>query len=127
MLTPLIDVMFLLLIFFMLSSQISPYSLLPIGRVAGEAAADAGAHAPATSAPDLSVRVSAGLVAVGGESVAMSELGPVIERLVAQGFGGFLVIATRSASVQDIVSALEALQAAGAERVTLVNVAGGAP
>lgn len=127
MLTPLIDVMFLLLIFFMLSSQVSPYSLLPIGSVAGEAVADAATPAPAAAVSDLSVRVSAGQVAVGGETVALAGLGPVVERLVARGFGGFLVIATRSASVQDIVTALEALQAAGAERVTLVNVAGGAP
>lgn len=126
-LTPLIDVMFLLLIFFMLSSQISPYSLLPLGPVA--AGSDAAA-APAAAAPpavsDLSVRVSAGFASIGGESVELSALTPAIERFVGQGVTGFLVVATRSASVQDVVTVLESLQAASAERVTLVNAGGGA-
>ena len=122
-LTPLIDVIFLLLIFFMLSSQISPYSLLPIGGVAR----DAGSGATASGvASDLSLRVAAGSVRIGAETIALGDLGPVLERLVRQGAGGFLVIATRSARVQDVVSVLEALQDASAERVTLVN-AGGRP
>lgn len=125
MLTPLIDVMFLLLIFFMLSSQLSPYSLLPIGRVAGERGASPAAPAETTAIADLSVRVAAGAVVVGGETIAIEAFPSAIETFRAQGFDGFLVIATRAASVQDIVSALEALQAAGVARVTLMNTAGG--
>lgn len=126
MLTPLIDVMFLLLIFFMLSSQLSPYSLLPIGRVAGgERGASPAAPAETIAIADLSVRVAAGAVVVGGETIAIEAFPSAIEAFRAQGFDGFLVIATRAASVQDMVSALEALQAAGVARVTLMNTAGG--
>lgn len=124
-LTPLIDVMFLLLIFFMLSSQLSPYSLLPIGRVAGGQAAPS---MPAPDAPvvaDLSVRVAAGAVIVAGETIALEAFPATIANLASQGIDGFLVIATRTASVQDIVSTLEALQAAGVARVTLMNTGRG--
>jgi biopolymer transport protein ExbD len=126
MLTPLIDVMFLLLIFFMLSSQLSPFSLLPLGRVAG----DVPDTAPASTAvsggiADLSVRVGANRVTIGGEAVEMTALAAKVRDLIGQGVGGFVVVATRAASVQDIVSTLEALQLAGAERVTLVNAGAG--
>ena len=122
-LTPLIDVMFLLLIFFMLSSRLSSYSLLPIGQVsAGEGVV---AQGPAVVS-DLSVRVSSGSATIGGQTVALSEIRPVLERFVAQGVTGFLVTATRSASVQDVVTVLESLSAVSAARVTLVNAGGGA-
>lgn len=125
-LLPLIDVMFLLLIFFMLSSQIAPYSLMPVGQVSAAVDDRGPARAPA-AAGDLAIRVSAGAVGIGGQSIAIAEVGPVLKGLVSQGVTGFLVVSTRSATVQDIVSTLEALQAAEARDVRLVSAAGGGP
>ncbi len=126
MLTPLIDVMFLLLIFFMLSSQVSPYSLLQLGRMAPQP--PDGAHQAASSAASaLALRVSGGFVGIGGEAVPLADLRPTLSSFMIRGFTGFVVIATQSASVQDVVATLEALEAEGAERVTLVNSGGRAP
>lgn len=110
----------------MLSSQLSPFSLLPLGRVAGEVSDGAPARAAMSGGiADLSVRVGANRVTIGGEPVEMAALPARVRDLIGQGVAGFVVVATRAASVQDIVSTLEALQLAGAERVTLVNAGGG--
>jgi hypothetical protein len=76
---------------------------------------------------DLAIRVSHGFVSVGGEAILFEELQPALGRLVSQGATGFLLIATRSAKVQDIVTTLEALQAVSAGRVTLVDATGSTP
>lgn len=120
-LTPLIDVMFLLLIFFMLSSQISPYSLMQVDRIARSD----GAGGAGRARPDLVVRLSRGFVSIGGEAIAADHAAAAFSRLVSQGVSGFLVVLSGSATVQDIVTTLEALQAASAPKVTLVNRGGG--
>ncbi|BCH33452.1 hypothetical protein MesoLjLc_53820 [Mesorhizobium sp. L-8-10] len=125
-LTPLIDIMFLLLIFFMLSSQIAPYSLMPIGNVA-TGIEDGNQTGDAARTRDLAIRVSHGFVSVGGEAIPFEELQPALSQLISRGSTGFLLIATRSASVQDIVTTLEALQAVSAGRVTLVDATGSTP
>lgn len=125
-LTPLIDVMFLLLIFFMLSSQIAPYSLLSIGRIATEARPATPSEGP-PAASDQALLVSAGAVAIGRQTYAQPELAGALRQLKEKGAAGFVVVATRSARVQDVVATLEALQAIGAGRVTLLNSAGSMP
>lgn len=120
-LMPLIDIMFLLLIFFMLSSQISPYSLLPVGAVESQTRAPAGERAAGAA---LALVVSNGFVRIRGERVAAVQLRTLLEGFVAEGASDFVVIATEAASVQDIVSTLEALRAAAAGNVTLVTALG---
>ena len=119
-LTPLIDVIFLLLIFFMLSSQIAPYSLMPIGRISagGEGPSDAPWAAP--GAPPLTVRLAHGHVSIGGDSIAIEELAAAAERFRADGITAYILIPAATADVQDVVAALEALRNAGGE-VTLLN------
>lgn len=119
-LTPLIDVMFLLLIFFMLSSQIAPFSLIPTERAVRAAPTPAGGTAAASS---LALRVGAGTVGVGGETRAITELKALLPALEAQGFTGVVVSAAPGASVQDVVSVLEAVSGAGLASVTLVDTA----
>lgn len=119
MLTPLIDVIFLLLIFFMLSSQVAPYSLLPFG---GGAAAETGegraAGAPVANAPTL--RVGRDIVLIGGSPVAMPDFPSAVADLQAQGVRDFLVVTLSAATVQDVTTALEVLHRAGAGRVSLL-------
>jgi biopolymer transport protein ExbD len=122
-LTPLIDVMFLLLIFFMMSSQISPYSLISIS---GISTADEPASAPSPdSRTDLVLRVSAGFVGVDGERVPVSALRTALGQRVPGERTGALVLPDRSATVQDVVDVLEALQAAGIRDAALLGSAGG--
>jgi biopolymer transport protein ExbD len=123
-LTPLIDVMFLLLLFFMLSSQIAPYSLLPVGNVAG--LADEKSSTGAAAAFVVAIRVSQGFVTMGGRRIAADEVTSQAGRLVSQGIRSFLVISTGQATVQDIVATLEALKVAEADNVALVNASGSA-
>jgi biopolymer transport protein ExbD len=119
-LTPLIDVIFLLLVFFMLSSRIAPFGLLPV--TGGAAAAPDG---PATSvaeagpAPVL-LRVSRGHVSAGDRTIALAELPAAIEAMRGAGVKAVVVTTTLSATVQDVVSALQAFRVSRFERVTLV-------
>lgn len=113
--------MFLLLIFFMLSSQISPYALMPVGAAAS--AAGVAEQAGASTGP-LAIRLSHGEARIGGRVVALENLAAAVEDLVGQGITAFVVIPTASADVQDAVTALETLQGASAVTVTLVSAGG---
>jgi biopolymer transport protein ExbD len=116
MLTPLVDVMFLLLIFFMLSSQTAPYSLLQI-LAAASPNAPVGTPAPppaAVAAPgrgDLVVSIGRGFVRFNGERVELSDVKAALERFKAAGFASAVVLPARTSTVQDVVSVLEAFQA----------------
>lgn len=123
-LTPLVDVIFLLLIFFMLSSQIAPYSMLVLGTVEDAAppeAAGAPLQAPAAAIAPLVVRVSHGEVGLGGRRIAISDIGTAARELTDRGIEAFLLIPSAEADVQDVVAVLEALKAAEAASVTVVN------
>jgi biopolymer transport protein ExbD len=117
-LTPLIDVMFLLLIFFMLSSQIAPYSLIPLTRLAVENEHDVEPNAPAT--PDIAIRVSRGFISVGGERIAIAELASRLKKFTESGFSSFVIVPDALATVQDIVATLEAVQTVSAKSATVV-------
>lgn len=129
MLTPLVDVMFLMLIFFMLSSQTGRYGLLSIVPPA-RAEVDAGAAAPAvarTGAVELVVSIGAGAVRIGGRSIAMNALPGALLALRSAGYDDAVLLTTAVASVQDVVSVLEAFESARFARTRLVREAGVAP
>lgn len=126
-LTPLIDVMFLLLIFFMLSSQIAPFSLLPVSATTSGNAAERPAPDASPAGRVAVVRVLRGGITLDGEPVDLSALEPAFARRVAAHGGSFLVLPTRSATVQDLVTVLEALKAASAHDVALIGAAGASP
>lgn len=114
MLTPLVDVMFLVLIFFMLSSQTSPYSLLQIfadsqGETT-EPAAPAPAPVPVAATAELVVSVGNGFVRLNGNRVELGLLAGAIERYKAAGFARAVVLTTRAATVQDVVTVLETFE-----------------
>ena len=67
MLIPLVDVIFLLLTFFMLSSNLAPFSALMLGDYRREGGPPATAEAaPAEAQPDVILTVSAGEVRANG-------------------------------------------------------------
>jgi biopolymer transport protein ExbD len=127
MLTPLVDVMFLLLMFFMLSSQTAPYTLLTIFAGGQPAAGDTPAQPqqPAAGEPkakgDVLVSIGNGYVRFNGERIDMADLPATIERYRGEGFSSAVVYSTRAASVQDIVSVLEAFQSSAFGEMRLVT------
>lgn len=131
MLTPLVDVMFLLLIFFMLSSQTAPYSLLEI--LAGGDGQPPPVSEPQTQpaqepggAPnDLVVSISRDYVRFNGERVEMADLAAAIERFKAAGFSSAMVLTTQLATVQDVVSVLEVFESSNFGDMKLVLQQGG--
>ncbi|MCT7374128.1 biopolymer transporter ExbD [Chelativorans salis] len=124
-LTPLIDVLFLLLIFFMLSSQVAPYSLIPLGGVFHGGGAESRPQEAIPVAAPVVLRVSHGYVTLGRERTAITDLKEAVEELRQQDIDRYLVIPTATANVQDMVSVLEVLKMGAAAEVTLINSGGG--
>jgi len=126
MLTPLVDVMFLLLIFFMLSSQTAPYSLLEI-MAAGTPGQDQPAPQPTSAqvqgSPELLVSVARGYARFNGARVEMADLRSAIEQYKAAGFLRAVVTTGQAATVQDVVSVLEALERGAFAEMRLVTQA----
>lgn len=115
-LLPLIDVIFLLLIFFMFSSNLSPFSLLQLTGDRNKAgpnvqAADNPAEVATVSARqiDVMVLVDANLVLrVNGKRVEGAQLQTLLEEFRNKGAETLVIAPSRRASVQDLVGVLEA-------------------
>jgi biopolymer transport protein ExbD len=123
-LTPLADAMFNLLIFFMLSSNITPYSLLPLkGAVAlpGEGAGDGTGQAQPGGADAVVWTVTKGRIIANGQPFAMTEVGALTESLALAGTQSIVLIVQPEAEVQDLTTVLEALSTGG---ITQVQLAG---
>ena len=112
--TPMIDVVFLLLIFFLLTSRfVEPHALGVELPKSTTATAQAGK-------PVVVVLRGDGNVLVGGRRVARSELVEAVENaLSASGRPSARLEADASASVQELVEVLDALRSAGATDVAL--------
>ena len=125
-LTPLIDIIFLLLIFFMLSSQIAPYSLLEIsaasGAEGGEEADVATAPAPGARA-DLLFVVMRNRVRAGAETISTADFGSVLDDHPSPRETAVTLLVSRGATMQDLSTALEALSARRFESVTVLGAA----
>ncbi|WP_411840243.1 ExbD/TolR family protein [Paracoccus sp. ME4] len=126
--TAMADVLFQLLIFFMLSANLSSYGLLDIrsGALAGGGGAtdapQAGRVTPAgttavwTLAPD---RITAG-----GQRFALTQLDRLAEALVTQGTTDVLLVLRQDVPVGRVVAVLEALQARGIVSVQIADGGG---
>lgn len=129
MLTPLVDVMFLLLIFFMLASQTAPYSLLTI------TAPDAAPPAPGSAvvapagprARQVLVSIYHGFVRYDGERTLLADLGPAIAQSKAAGLSSAVVLTTPAATVQDVVSVIEAFDTSDFGDMRLIMQQAGTP
>ena len=110
-LTSLIDVIFLLLLFFMLSSTFTRFSQTAIsGGLAGKAAG--------VEKPDVLVRLDqAGLAVNGTKFASPAEAQGEFERLAAQGAHGAVMLVRGGASSQQLIDALEAVRRAGLDAI----------
>ncbi|AGT11481.1 ExbD/TolR family protein [Paracoccus aminophilus] len=132
-LTPLADTMFQLLVFFMLSANMVPYSLLTIrtGALAGggtgaqTAASGTGSATPELADPSATAvwSVNADSIVANGQRFGLDRIPTLAEALRQQGTGEVLLVSQKGATVQMLVSILEIL---AENQITAVRVADGA-
>lgn len=135
-LTPLADAMFQLLIFFMLTTTLTPYSLVTLRGSPNtveetEATAPAGAidetaepaEAPPASAADTTIwSLGLGTVVTRGQVYNIDQLSSLAEAIGSQDDPGRVVILVGDvARVQDVASALAALDRANVEAVQIAR------
>jgi len=121
-LTPLADIMFQLLIFFMLSTSLAPYALLPLGQRAPSDTppADTGAAAPAPPGMPAVWHLGRGQLREGLTWFGIETLPEALAALEADGVGEILLFVTEAAQTQDLATLLEKVQARGTLRLRLV-------
>ena len=124
-LTPLADAMFQLLVFFMLSSSLAPYSLLTLVPGPKGASDTTGkATAPAADAEPVEVAIwhlSRGELRAGRVTIPISDLSSLIPEMRARDITRVVLFTTRTATVQDIATTLEVLNVNDIPSVQLVT------
>lgn len=126
--TPLADAMFQLLVFFMLTSSLAPYSLMTLTPgVSGNIEAAASAPAVAKPAPDSTTvavwSVDHQSLRAGGKRVALTDIAELVAPLTEAGIDRVVLLTGSAATVQDVATVLEALTLA---RIQTVQVVAGA-
>ncbi|MFV0294356.1 MAG: ExbD/TolR family protein [Paracoccus sp. (in: a-proteobacteria)] len=130
--TPLADVMFQLLVFFMLSANITPYSMLDIrtGAISGTTTAnepDTGTNVKSGRNTDIRTTAvwtldASGEILASGQHFDAERLPVLADALKTQGTSNVLVVLRQDVPVQRLVTVLQTLAARG---ITSVQVAGG--
>lgn len=106
-LTPMIDVVFLLLVFFMLAARFGQ----DVGLVLNPAAS--GTSAPRWEGPPRLIALDAASLRLNGIEIARGALPDALRRLMPAADAPILIRPEGDARVQDLMSLIEALQAEG--------------
>ena len=111
-LTPMIDVVFLLLVFFMLAARFTTEGAItvPLGTTT----------VSASDAPRL-IDVTSGALRLNGADMPLEELPTALARLLSDPSETIVLRPREGASVQRVVEVLEALTASGFSNVVLVE------
>lgn len=126
-LTPLIDVIFLLLIFFMLSTHIAPYSLMDFSSQRySEQETKRPDSLPsedkdAENDNPLLLRLLHGHVRLGQESYPVDNLSVLMDELTGKDIQSVQILLARSVEMQDMVRLLEELKASGMGHVSVLQ------
>lgn len=113
-LTPMIDVVFLLLVFFMLAARLGPERALPLGLAGPGAATDwEGAPRLVTVTPDA--------VRLNGVETPLESLAPALEPLMPRADAPVVLRAEGGADLARLVAVVETLEAAGIARMALAE------
>lgn len=122
-LTPLVDIVFLLLTFFMLSSQLTPFSVLTLEGRTAEAPSDALPAAPSgLTRPDALLSVGAGQMRLNGRTLSADALLAALREEAAAGTTRLTILASADATVQDFVAALEAAKIAAFASIAVADM-----
>ncbi|MBC2859223.1 biopolymer transporter ExbD [Stappia sp. 28M-7] len=113
-LTSLIDVIFLLLLFFMLSSTFTRFAQVDL-------AAPGGGTGGAVTRPDIFATVDANGLTVNGTLIDPEAPGTAVSALVEAGAKTALLVPREGARAQDLVSALELLRGGGELKVIVAR------
>lgn len=113
-LMPMIDVVFLLLIFFMLSSRFGIDAVLPV------AAGSEGSGSEWRGAPRL-VDVTPDGLALNGTEIAKEELAPALTELMPDGAGAVILRPSEDANLQRLVDVMDELNMQGFLNLILVE------
>lgn len=123
-LTSLVDVIFLLLIFFMLTSQIAPFSLISLTQ----SKVENDVHL-ATTLPDVSpdeatgpgalIIVVRGGILLNGQQIPLRDVDKALKLLRENGVDIAIISPRSGATVQDLVSVLEAVKSASFKSVSI--------
>ena len=114
-LTPLIDVVFLLLIFFMLASTFLKFSAMPISGARG--------GGQGGNLAEIAIIQVRGLqdIRINGQQVGLDGVRAQIDDLVGKGVTRAVVQPAKSAQVQDLVKVLEVTKTAPLKSVVVVR------
>lgn len=111
-LTPMIDVVFLLLVFFMLASRFGTDRALPL-TVAGQGTGYSG--------PPRLVDISPEAVALNGRAIAPGALAGALAALTGEPGDAIVLRARGGATLQRVIAVMDGLKAAGFTRLVLVE------
>jgi biopolymer transport protein ExbD len=114
-LTPLIDVVFLLLIFFMLASTFLKFSAVSISG-----ARSGGASANLSEIALIQIRGTTD-IRINGKTVGLRGVLPQIDELIGKGVTRAVIQPAKSATVQDLVKVLEVAKASELKSVVVVQ------
>ncbi len=124
-LTPLVDVIFLLLIFFMLTSQIAPFSLISF------AGTKADQNTQQVDLPSSSKKTTIGLgalitvlnggISINGQRTAHLNIDNAMTDLRQTGVTTAIISPRSTANVQDLITVLEAVKKASFETIRIRN------
>lgn len=126
-LMPLADVMFQLLIFFMLSSSLAPYALLSLTAPARMPAEARESPRPAQERSDPATgaqviwHLERGTVRAGSTRIRLAVLPAALAELREDGIDDIVVFVSDAARAQDIAALLEPVSRAGFARLQLIG------
>lgn len=125
--TALADVLFQLLIFFMLSANLSSYSMLPLRTGALQGTGGAQGGIAGTGAASTAVwTLNADGITASGQRFALTRLEALADALAVQGTPHVLLVLRPDVPVQDVVTVLEILSARGVTSVQIAQAGAGA-
>jgi len=114
-LTPMIDVVFLLLVFFMLASRFGADQVMPLPLPLG------GGGGAAYSGPPRLVEIAADGVRLNGRTVAPGALSAALAPLMTAPDDTIVLRGGEGATLQDLVSVADGLRAAGYTTLVVVE------
>jgi biopolymer transport protein ExbD len=121
-LVPLVDVVFLLLMFFMLSSTFSKFGNLQLAGASRSPATSSNPDARASSVPGVIVSVSRGpRIKINGIEGALDDLVSRLNEAQVNGARSAAVVLTASAEVQDLVIVLERARTSKLAAITVMR------